>query len=203
MDSRARSLHAGKRSTGIRNGSTRILRKVTACRAVSRGVIGSSTEMANSRRRYPPVRRPRREVISSAGNCHRCENKAPSPLAWRTSKVRPCGSSSTAAASVTCDGGALASRGAGICSAMPSVRARHQRRHGTFLAAGRFRRANRRAQFHHGLVPVAGSLRGRANLRRRSRAAATARARADRRAPRPAAPARAPHCRRARQAASP
>ena len=52
-----------------------------------------------------------------------------------------------------------------VCSAMPSFRARHHAGDGTFPASGRLRRANRRSQLHHGLIPVARSVAGEQILR--------------------------------------
>ncbi len=72
---------------------------------------------------------------------------------------------------------------------------------GALLAARRFRRAQRRAQFHHGLVPVAGRFSREQFLRLGFQARAIAPEREDRRAPRRCAPARAPRFRRGRRAA--
>ncbi len=121
-----------------------------------------------------------------------------------TSSVRPRGSRRIAAAMRTRTGRAFLARRRNFAG-QRRARARHQRATRTRLAARDLRRADRLAEFHQRLIPVARRACAEATARgdpaRLPQARASAAARAGRRERRRVAPARAPRCRRARRAA--
>ncbi len=126
----------GSLGTRTRYGASRILRKVTVWRAGGSG--SSAAVMPNSDRRWAASFSGAGASDCSAGDCmadctagkcHRFENNALWPLFWRSSKVRPRGSSKTAAERARRTGFGLR-RGEGKRSAMPRACARHQRETG-------------------------------------------------------------------------
>ena len=129
--------------------------------------LGESSAVRNATARASDRRacRLRSLANSTAGNCHMRENSTPSCAPGsRTSRVRPRESRSTAAA-MRCFTPAGCFRAAGIKFTSPRFRAAHIAATGHSEHRGDFRRANRFAQLHHGLIPIARCLASQQRLR--------------------------------------
>ncbi len=172
---------AGSFSTRARNGSKVMLRNVTPWRAS--GSASSKIPFCPASRRFRAEDALQMlassafasRVTSTAGNCHIRENSTSScaPGSF-TSSVRPCGIAQNRRGDFDLTAARFL-RGAGISLVRPCACARHQRRYGASRAARRLRRANRFAQFHQRLIPIAGVRRARVTVALRRESFATSR----------------------------